>query len=238
MTLRILRLFINQMSRILPEFTPLIQLILHCNLKQRKCILSLSRIQAVPTFPRTHDSPISYAYRQLSEDLTTLVNINGTNQSLHYCLATFSPLFSTPVSAGLINMLVRNLPLPDEDEYRQEILSGIKKEIRAAVNKYHPTTFNWDAILLFCVPSKYLPSSVFHPDYPFNRETYARISSGFVRSIRTFENSLFFPSLGTKSMGQIAYLNYEKSMLAVQDVDIPLDHVTPLAAEICMYPTI
>lgn len=132
-------------------------------------------------------------------------------------------------------MLVRNLPLPDENEYRSEILSGIRKEINAAVNKYHPASFNWDAILFFAVPSRYLPSAVFHPDYPFNRETYARISSGFVRSIETFKNSLFFPSLGTKTMGQVAFKEYERSMMAIQDTEIPLDHVTPLAAEICMF---
>lgn len=164
---RILRLFTTQMTRTLPEYTPLIQLILQCNLRQRKCILSLSRIQAIPFFPRDHSSPISYAYRQLSEDLESLVTFDGASRSLHYCLNTFSPLFSTPISAGLINMLVRNLPLPDENEYRSEILSGIRKEINAAVNKYHPASFNWDAILFFAVPSRYLPSAVFHPNYPF-----------------------------------------------------------------------
>lgn len=147
----VLRLFLAQAKHWLPAYTPIIDIILHCNLLQRKTILTLSRCQLVPSYPHTPESPMSYAYKQLGPSLESFVHIGDQSQTLHYLLSTIAILFSTPVSAGLINMLVRNLPLATADEeYPIEIKKGIEKEILAAISKYHPTSFNWDALSNYC----------------------------------------------------------------------------------------
>jgi hypothetical protein len=140
-------LFTEQLKLHLPGFVPIIDLILLCTITQRKAILTLTRCQIVPSYPHYADSPYSYAYGHLSEVLNTPVTVQGNSRSLHYFLYQASSLFSDPCSSGLVNMLVRNLPLRNPEEYDQEVQGGITKELHAALNKYHPTSFNWDILL-------------------------------------------------------------------------------------------
>lgn len=217
-----LRLFLAQAKHWLPSFSPIIDIILHCNLPQRKAILSLSRCQIVPSYPHTSESPDSYAYRQLGPTLETYVYMKHSSQTLHYLLNATSPLFSTPVSAGLINMLVRNLPLATaEEEYPIEITMGIEKEITAAISKYHPASFNWDVLLSFYqrLPGRRYPDPVFHPDYPYHWETFQRISLGFAGTIRTLQSQLFYPNLSTKIIGHVGYQACQPYLSSLQDYD-------------------
>jgi hypothetical protein len=215
----VLRFFLAQTRHWLPAYTPIIDIILHCDLPQRKTILSLSRCQTVPSYPHDTTSPTSYAYRQLGASLESHVHIGGHSQTLHYLLSTTAILFSTPVSAGLINMLVRNLPLATADEeYPIEIKKGIEKEILAAINKYHPVSFNWDSLFNFSTRWQQ-PNPIFHPDYPFDRETFYRISVGLQSTRRLLQQQLFYPNMSTKTIGSLGYEAFQPYAIYLQDYD-------------------
>jgi hypothetical protein len=151
------------------------------------------------------------------------------SQTLHYLLSTISPLFSTPVSAGLINMLVRNLPLATADEdYPLEITNGIDKEINAAISKYHPTSFNWDVLFSFCtrIRDRPYPTPIFHEDYPYHPETFFRISAAITGTIRTLKSQLFYPNLSYKSIGNIGHEACQPLLEYLQDYDYNPDTLT------------
>jgi hypothetical protein len=215
----VLRFFLIQAKHWLPAFTPIIDIILHCDLSQRKTILTLSRCQHVPSYPHDTLAPTSYAYRQLGPSLESLVRIEDQTQTLHYLLSTTSLLFSTPVSAGLINMLLRKLPLATADEeYPIEIKKGIEKEILSAISKYHPTSFNWDCLFNFYTAWKQ-PNPIFHPEYPFDRETFFRISAGLQSTKRLLQQLLFYPNMSTKTIGSIGYEEFQHYAIYLQDYD-------------------
>lgn len=227
----VLRLFLAQAKHWLPAYTPIIDIILHCNLLQRKTILTLSRCQLVPSYPHDTTAPTSYAYKQLGPSLETLVYIEGQAQTLHYLLSSTAILFSTPVSAGLINMLVRNLPLATADEeYPVEIKKGIDKEILAAISKYHPTSFNWDSLFNFSTSWRQ-PNPIFHPEYPFDRETFYRISVGLQSTKRDLQQQLFYPNTSTKTIGSLGYEEFQRYAIHLQDYDYDPGVVTTIDLE-------
>jgi len=226
MTPPVTNLFIEQLKHHLPSFVPIIDLILLCSLPQRKAILTLTRCQIVPSYPHDTGSPHSYAYEHLSDVLTTPVTMKGHSESLHYFLHLSSSLFSTPCSSGLVNMLVRNLPLRRPEEYEAEVEKGIEKELSAAINKYHPASFNWDSLLHYCYQRRPNSIPMFHPDYPFHRETFKHISYGFHKSKGIFEKSLFYPLNGTKTIGKEAHKNTSRYHHLVQDMDMDQDKTT------------
>jgi hypothetical protein len=96
------RLFTEQLKYHLPSFVPIIDLISLCTISQRKAILTLTRCQIVPSYPRHAESPHSYAYEHMADILETPITLHGTSSSLHYFLHQASSLFSTPCSSGLV----------------------------------------------------------------------------------------------------------------------------------------
>lgn len=216
----VLRLFLAQAKHWLPAFTPIIDIILHCNLLQRKTILTLSRCQLVPPYPHDTTASTSYAYRQLGPSLESLVHMEGNTQTLHYLLSTTANQFSTPVSAGLINMLVRNLPLAnDSEEYPDEIKKGIDKEIRAALSKYHPTSFNWDCLFHYATSFGLESPPIFHPEYPFDHDTFYRISAGLLSTRWRLQQTTFYPNMSHKTIGEQGHEEFQRYAIHLQDYD-------------------
>jgi len=123
-------------------------------------------------------------------------------------------------------MLVRNLPLSNPEEYDTEVEKGIEKELSAAINKYHPTSFNWDMLLHHCYQRRLQSKPMFHQDYPYDRETFQRISYGFHRSKGIFEKMLFYPIMGSKTIGNNAHNTSSRYHHLVQDMDMDEDKTT------------
>jgi hypothetical protein len=223
--------YLRAQALLIPRLEYISTIILQCNLSQRKGILSLSRCMKLPSVDEVaqRTSKISM---QLGSILDTTIQLNSTEVTLISTLQPCVHLFSSQIYSGLINMLVRNLPLKDTAEYALEIDSGIRKEIFAATGIYHPEVFNWDMLFNYSDP-QFRCWGRFHRLYPHSHSLCRQISFRFL-SIRTrFPEELFVPALGRKTMGVIASRSYRSLIHHVQDAEVSIDTASPLDAEIC-----
>jgi len=55
-------------------------------------------------------------------------------------------LFTSPIFASTISLLLRIAPVPDTNEVNETILGSIEKEVGAGINIYHPVCFDYSPI--------------------------------------------------------------------------------------------
>jgi len=103
-------------------------------------------------------------------------------------------------------MLVRNLPFQSTFDVLEMLQDSYDKEYEAAINTYHPTTFNWDALFTY---HPIAGSADFHPDYHVDPSLHSRISICMNKAKERLQGIYLYPDYSTKTLGRETSSHYE-----------------------------
>jgi len=164
----------------------------------RKHLLSACQIQ-MPLIPGT---PF---YRQLTHiELRTPVSLVLEGMKYHMWtisfeeyLRSFCDLVTDPIIASVCSTFIRCAPLIPEDA-RQEISTGIEKELQASVRVYKPIGFDFRVI--FDIQPKYREKQL-APNLPPDYDTATSVHQQFMQARRLISGSTFWSSMGRKTVG-------------------------------------
>jgi len=163
----------------------------------RKCLLTLSRLQDLP-------SKTSFAGKQLNVHLYQPIHTLKSDPSL-YELLEFVTEIRSPVISGFISMMTRCLPFDNIEEVEKVYNDTVEKELLAAQNVHHPAQFDWSAIL--SPDYRYRTTMPLLPGYPVRADIHNAFFVGLTRAKQQFSTRLFFPSYSRKTIGIIASRN-------------------------------
>jgi hypothetical protein len=116
-------------------------------------------------------------------------------------------------------MLARSYPYDSYEEIEEELQSGIRKELSAAIDVYHPITFDWGCIFSPFWQYRHHPIA---PGYPVDEELNNSIRQGFIRARENLRGTILYPVISHKTVGVEARQNVEEfSKMFDRDTDRP-----------------
>lgn len=163
----------------------------------RKCLLSLSRLQDLP-------SKTSFAGKQLNVHLYQPFYTLGSETTL-YDLLEFVTEIRSPVISGFISMMARSLPFNNMSDVEKVFDDTVVKELSAAQNIHHPAQFDWSAIM--SSDYQHRSSTPLLSGYPIRVDIHNAFFAGLTRAKQIFSTRLFFPSYSRKTLGVVATRN-------------------------------
>jgi len=180
-----------------PPATEVLDSLPYWSIDQRKALLTCCRCQVLPRYG-------TLLHRNIAHVLSTYAYSPQQRKSVRI-RDLILPLndITSPVVAGFYSMIVKNVPYKALDSVIMELEEGIRKELAAAVEVYHPTTFNWVSLLQGKV-SEEVP---FHEDYPVLPDLAREVHTGIRRAHRILSLQTLYPDYSRKSVGRDAAVN-------------------------------
>jgi len=120
-------------------------------LRQRKDIMTLCRTQ----FPASSGTVLREHLNCMEEEIEVVYagpKIGGERFRTRVKLSEYLEdpgtikLYTSPIFASTISLLLRIAPVPDTNEVDETILGSIEKEVGAGINIYHPVCFDYSPI--------------------------------------------------------------------------------------------
>jgi hypothetical protein len=177
-------------------------------LSVRKTLLTTCRVQLIPV-PNTR-------LWERSRKVYTLPFTAGKLGvvTLGALLADCANEIQSPIISGYVSMMVRNLPF-DIDEVRESMEETARKEIDAAVNQYHPVSFNWACIFSHSVQIRH--TTALTPSYPIDPEIHDFFYVKLQTALREISNTVFYPDYSRKTIGHIAQHNLDLATYLIEE---------------------
>jgi len=202
-----------------PSLYTLINAIPYMPISVRKTLLTTCRVQLVPIAT----TRLWQRARKLFVTPFTTGNLGPC--TLNSLLLQCPNEVQSPTISGFISMMVRNLPF-DIDEARESMESTVNKEISAAVNQYHPVSFDWHSILSSSRTYRHTHSLA--PSYPLDPEMHDYIHDLLQTTKSRLSSTTFYPDYSNKTIGRIG----KRCLLALQHLCEGLLSMTTLGLEI------
>jgi hypothetical protein len=195
-------------------FSTLLGVILPMPLSDRKTLLTICRVQEDPT---THPDllPLWNTIYQRSYFYGGSQGIKRGWYQVESLSYWFNGRFSDPIWMGLLSMLLRTLPVSDE-EAQLAYEESMEKEFLATQQLPNPTQLNYT----------FLHSPVvteIHPGRQISSKIYHLLHTGIQSFRKSLDGSLIYPRSSTKSTSLGTKYQYAKRM---GNFDILKDHVT------------
>lgn len=183
------------------------------SIPQRKAILTCCRCQSIPT-------PDSKLYHQLLagypqyEDLDIPTPMDGPSTSLSTIIKSLREYILDPIPNGFLQMLVKVIPLPDE-EVLAAIEQSYRKEIVASLERRYTPEINPSSVL--SVNAKERNAPLIRTWTTFSPTIHRYIFSRLRRAIPKLTRNAFYPNYGKKllSTGSRKVLNEMRDILEV-----------------------
>lgn len=169
----------------------------YLSIPERKVLLVQSRCQVCPTKKsRLYQvAPVKvWATRFI---LPKLVEGIVMSKNL-YDLASSLSDYMNPFYSGLISMLIRHAPYDDHTSVVEEQESALRKEIQAAVGKYHPTSLDYTPFLEREGANTRVEQNL-PLDYYLN--THIRQIFHLSKQALSSPRVILFPDMSTKTVG-------------------------------------
>lgn len=170
----------------------------HMDLSTRKILLTICRVQRYPDPSTRINSRISNAMKK-----PWLSHIHSEGRirytTLNELLFPIHDHLESPILSGLWSMLVRNIPLVDNASAEREFYSSMEKEIDAAIETHHPTTFRWSSI--FSHDRHIRSRTTFHDDYIDNIPLRHDLYHAFLGAKHRLSGMTIYPDIGKKTVG-------------------------------------
>jgi len=138
------RRWLDRLAPILPPLAELGYALPYMTVPQRKVVLTMSRCQVVPTVASRLYTRNMRNFRSYIRYHSSL-GLVRTETVVSLCLSLGPHL--SPVVAGLLSVMTRMAPYEDYSSIQKELEEGVKKEMDAAVNRYHPASGSYGAIM-------------------------------------------------------------------------------------------
>jgi hypothetical protein len=183
----------------LPALTHLLQSLPYLSLKQRKAILTLSRVQP---------STLSWSSRYCREYRTELrANIvyklfvdqreTFEQNTLYGLISALHPVFTSTIYS-LLSVASRMAPYQDYSDIVSTQRDTIEKEIQAATSYNPPPKLNYTAIF-----SSFRRDRLFriYPNVPLEEDLHRKLHQSFQRSKFLLHGRLIYPRVSNKTIG-------------------------------------
>jgi len=196
------RRWLTTMDTDLPALAALGRALPYMVVSQRKAVLTMARCQLPPVISSRLYQRNAREYRSnvcYKDELGA--NCTDTLHSL--CLGVGPHL--SPIVAGLLSVMTRMAPYQDYSSVEEELRSGIAKELKAAVEKYHPTTSTYESIFH---PSRSVRNSTrLFPNLPIRSTVHEDTFRALSKSKSQLQKARFYPQCSTKTIGKRARRN-------------------------------
>lgn len=189
----------NTLSRDRQSLHELLMTLPHMSIVHRKVVMTICRTQSSPVKGST-------TYSRLFHDMRDYIDNPSTGGKtvlgdlIRNCTETTTSLYS-----GFVSMMLRNAPFPDDQEILEVIRSGVKKELTAAIEIYHPISLDWFSVLssdkLYRIQNPLFPGAPINP--AINHQVYYRLRS----SKSLLSSAVFYPDYSRKTIGRNASYN-------------------------------
>lgn len=186
-------------------------------IKIRKSVITISRCQvpydlqsrAYIRLKAAIDTPFPY----------TTVHKETSFCNLHDILPYLDDYMTSPILSSFISMLVRVVPFGDREDLARELEAGRTKEIRAAMEEYHPVYINWQSILSESAQIRH--RTPFSEHYFIQPEVQDRLYSMFKKCRHDVDGLRLYPDYSHKSIGSQSERNF---MSAISGLAVGCSH--------------
>jgi hypothetical protein len=113
-------------------------------------------------------------------------------------IETLSTLLASPTFAGFLSMLSRCCPYESFEEIEAELEQGIRKEISASVEVYHPVVLDWSSIFSPLDRYRDVPLA---QGYPVSTELNSQIHSCLCDARSKIRGKVLFPNISHETVG-------------------------------------
>jgi hypothetical protein len=198
--------------------------IFYMEISIRKAFLTLCQTQSMP------DPETTVALRLgpiLQKPFEAFIDNSGIRYAtrLQEVIQPLRYYIQSPVLSGLLTMLVKNMPMFDIESARETFEKGLSKEIEAAMEEYHPTRLNWNAVLSHDrIERRHQP---FHREYGHRTDLKDFIYHSIAYTIPRLIRRPLYPVIGNKTIGVTAFRDLQDAY-----VGYPFDEedITPSIA--------
>lgn len=175
----------------------ILQTMPYLSIDQRKAVLACTRCQIPVIMGSTLE-------RQLGHILDTVplipIGLDGLEFS-HIDFRIFinsvtDSIINKPIICSLISLVTRIAPYDDESWIPDYILSLTEKEVAAAIELYHPETFDYSAIMTYN-----RSDIIFSSRLPHDQDICKSIYLCLARARSTLSGMTLWPDFGTKLVG-------------------------------------
>jgi len=179
----------------------ILQTIPTLSLKQRKELLGLTRTQS----PVVKGSYLESTLNCLYDPILVPSSIHPKESDVKYvsmCFGDFIKLYRdsllSPIPCSIIALAVRISPTTTVEEYLERLNASVFKEVSASINRFHGATLDYRCIFSSDMSAREIP---FSDRLPPNPEVASDTYTIFCRLREQLHNKIFFPSTGTKTVG-------------------------------------
>jgi hypothetical protein len=185
-----LRLF----YRFFPSLKDFVDLIPYLPMSHRKAILTITRVQYLPSLTELADPSTHHRWSTLYPTLREFLPPTTAFRmiTLHEYLTSLTTYLQSPIASGLISMLVRTLP-SNLGIMEEEVEAIREKELQAAMGRYHPQSFHWDSLFEGILQP-------IAPGYPVS-PVYKSVHYSFDQVRETLSSKVFYPQVSDKTIG-------------------------------------
>lgn len=116
-----------------------------------------------------------------------------------------SRFLTSPILSGFVSMIVRNAPWESLYDVKESLQEGIRKELEAAQDVYHPKCLDWEAIT--SKDRSYRSSHMLNPEHALNPSLNHEIHFALVSSFEKLSTRVLYPDYSRKTIGVEAVRN-------------------------------
>jgi hypothetical protein len=196
---RNLHSLLSYVCRDYPDLVRFQRLLPYVPINIRKALMTICRVQQDPAVNNRLYKAIAYAYKW-----STSVPLDSTQTYTTFqdhLLPVLTTYVTRPVFLGYISMILRVIPLDDEESAIKELQNGIDKEVECATSSDMDQALDYRCL----IPGESVEEWTLHPWLPERKE----LSLRFRRSLETWRWIVFFCSvLVTLTILQEAFGEY------------------------------
>lgn len=174
------------------------------DLRARKIILSVCRCQSIPIYGGKLYRQISRSYPEY--EVPRIVTSSGDVVALSSIIESLSSYILDPVSNGFLQMIIKTIPLEDDD-VAQAVMEGYAKEITASQERrYRPSI----AIQSVMGTREERRTPLLNNWTTFNPEVHDYIFTTLKSVIPSLQQQPYYPNYGKKLLPCTSYRNFQE----------------------------